>query len=169
MRSLISRIGTTVAYDGVAGVDANDDRSSTVTINGQPAVIKPLDRDLHRVLSQAQHMRRVTIKPGLNVVDDNQFKVLESDQHFVDHVNGGHITVLDVEDADDGKPMTDGTRPANDRERLKGETQKAYEARMKGLDESMFLADYDAMNPADQAAYFSALTDDQKALINARK
>lgn len=168
MRSLISRIGTTVAYDGVAGVDANDDRSSTVTINGQPAVIKPLDRDLHRVLSQAQHMRRVTIKPGLNVVDDNQFKVLESDQHFVDHVNGGHITVLDVEDADDGKPMTD-VAEVDPRERLKGETQKAFEARIKGLDEAKFLADYDAMNPADQAAYFSALTDDQKALINARK
>ena len=155
MAKVISKIFSAVAYGGEKRV------------NVAPAGEKP---DV-----QVSKLPRVVIRPGDNDVPDDVLEVLkEKDTQFARHLKLGHLVVA----ANDEPKPAPAPAVVDPRVRLKGESDKAYRARMAKLDDEdaaaadqagkdkAFLEAYDAMDEGDRKATYETLDDREKALVD---
>lgn len=191
MSKLLSKLNTSVAYDGGAAWRADP----------------------------ANPKHKVTLKPGLNEVSDLDGRLLAVDPHFVKHQAGGFYQVVQ-EPAGDRDPndvvALDGTNTApalkatgteasdadprvkldgeaddvyaarvaawqtTRRAKLDGEKPAAYKARIAGYDaddaeyeartkDAAFVATFYSLPEADRDAYYGTLSDQEKALVDANK
>jgi hypothetical protein len=111
--------------------------------------------DLHKATP------RVELAPGVNDVSDADAEVLKRDPHFKSHTDNGYMAVL----PDEPPPAPAPEPVADPRAKLANESKKAYDARMKSLDEAEFVAAWKAMTDEERAAMAPTMTDEQKALV----
>lgn len=116
---------------------------------------------------------RVVIRRGNNDVPDSLVAALkEKDAHFAKHLEAGHLVLASAPEA---KPEPEKADP---RVRLPKESDKAYNARMKKLDDeeaaaadkakedAAFLVTYDALSEEDRATMYPTLDAREKALVD---
>jgi len=124
----------------------------------------------------------LTVKPGVQVktLSDAQIAELQEDREFLAHVKADLIAIEEIRPpvaAPEPAAPTGQEAPSN--ARIAGETEKAYLARMKATkltplplptdEEAAFLAEFFAMSPADQTAYYETITDAEKALVDTHR
>lgn len=151
---IFSKVSTAVAFDG--GAEAKD-RGLNV---------------------------RVEIRPGVNdITNPDAMKVLDFDPAFEKAVVAGHLVVSEIP-ADEPKveeapPLKGAPVVADPRARKPGEADKAYNARMKKLDDAEaaalaadkprvdFLATFNGLSADEQAATYPTLQDNEKEWVDA--
>lgn len=113
----------------------------------------------------------VVLRPGENVVSDDDAAKLGKDANFRRHYDDDLIRYI----RDDAP-----SAPPDPRARKPKESDKAYAARMALLDEEAaaadakaeaaktFLAAYDDMTPDERAAMYETLSTEEKALVDAQ-
>jgi hypothetical protein len=124
---VISREPTALAYDGrVPGdPDPRSGHHNPITGAGIPHYVKD--------------GWRLVIVPGLNIVNPDDFKILDQDANFIRHVHDG-VMVVQEDDA-------------------------PVEAVEPSPEHVAFVKEWEQMSPADQAIMYSGLSDEQKALV----
>ena len=141
LRKLLSKLQTSIAYDGGAAArEAN-----------MPA-------------------HKVTLQPGVNLLEPRDVEVLEIDKHFRKHMEAGHFVALPDEQQPQEDPAPDVV--ADPRARMEGESPAAHKKRVKALDEAAearapVLDAYFAADDEARVAMLPTLDDDTKAAIEA--
>lgn len=140
LRKLRSKLSTSIAYDGGAAA------------------------------KEAGLKHKVTLEPGVNVLNDTDVALLEADKHFRKHMEAGHFVALPDEDApvDEAADESAADVVADPRARLEGESKANHTKRLKALDDRAAVVDaYFGADEATKAAMLPTLDDETKAAIDA--
>lgn len=129
------------------------------------------------------------LEPGLNDVLPVQYGRLVANSAFKKHVSGGHVVVIEPETSAEAPPAPE---PADDppelevnpRDRLPGESTRAYKARLTALDAvpptpepeapappfdpAVFFAQWDALEEPTRDALWPGLKPEEQLAIQER-
>lgn len=128
----------------------------------------------HTALAYGEGETVVTLQPGENSVTAEQFAVLEADKNWCQHRDAGYMQIVHETEAA-AEEVPPAPVVVDPRAKLPGETKKAYDARMKALDDAeaeatataarkdKFLADLNGLTAEEKAAMIPTLSDEEKA------